>query len=94
MSGGIHPAAFRGFGGGKTLCPGRHFATNEILLFTALIVHGFDITPLEGDEIQVPQKNDRVLPVHILEPPVSCRPKVLIKVRDEVDCLQGLRIVI
>ncbi|POR38304.1 Bifunctional P450/NADPH-P450 reductase [Tolypocladium paradoxum] len=31
-SGSIHTAAFRGFGGGKTLCPGRHFATNEILL--------------------------------------------------------------
>lgn len=92
-SGGIHPAAFRGFGGGKTLCPGRHFATNEILAFAALIVHGFDITSPGGGEILVPRKNDRVMPVHILEPNSRDRPRVSIKVRDEAKTLQHLTIV-
>ncbi|KAI1406189.1 cytochrome P450 [Hypoxylon fuscum] len=64
----IHPAAFRAFGGGKTLCPGRHFAMNEILAFVALVVLQFDMEPARGDKIEVPKKNDGVLPVHVLEP--------------------------
>ncbi|OTB03618.1 hypothetical protein M426DRAFT_321542 [Hypoxylon sp. CI-4A] len=70
-----HPAAFRAFGGGKTLCPGRHFAMNEILAFVALVVLQFDMKPAQGETIEVPRKNDGVLPVHILEPvrPVEVR---------------------
>ncbi|KAI0480681.1 cytochrome P450 [Xylariaceae sp. FL0804] len=43
--------AFRGFGGGTTLCPGRHFATAEILMFAALLVLRFDVWPVakKGD---------------------------------------------
>jgi cytochrome P450 len=41
-------ACFRAFGGGKTLCPGRHFATNEILAVVALFIARFDIEPVEG----------------------------------------------
>lgn len=44
----IIPAAFRGFGGGVTLCPGRHFATAEILLLVALLVLRFDVQPVGG----------------------------------------------
>ncbi|KAI0408332.1 cytochrome P450 [Xylaria palmicola] len=64
----VHPAAFRAFGGGKTLCPGRHFAMNEILSLVAIIVLTFDIESPDGGKIEVPRKNDGVLPVHILEP--------------------------
>lgn len=39
-------AAFRGFGGGVTLCPGRHFATSEILLLTTLLLLRFDLQPV------------------------------------------------
>jgi cytochrome P450 len=39
------PASFRAFGGGTTLCPGRHFATTEILAFTALMILQFDVKP-------------------------------------------------
>lgn len=42
------PVAFRGFGGGSTLCPGRHFAATEVLAFAALIILRFDIEPVEG----------------------------------------------
>ncbi|KAI1759917.1 cytochrome P450 [Hypoxylon sp. FL1150] len=31
------PIAFRGFGGGTTLCPGRHFVSTEVLMFSALL---------------------------------------------------------
>ena len=64
----LHPAAFRAFGGGSTLCPGRHFATNEILLFVALIVLRFDVEHPTGKELAVPGKMDDVLPVHVFEP--------------------------
>ncbi|KAF1993948.1 cytochrome P450 [Amniculicola lignicola CBS 123094] len=39
--------AFRGFGGGTTLCPGRHFATTEILAYTAMFMMRFDVRPSE-----------------------------------------------
>ncbi|KAI0888199.1 cytochrome P450 [Annulohypoxylon maeteangense] len=77
----FHPAAFRAFGGGKTLCPGRHFAMNEILAFVALVVLQFDMKPAHGDKIEVPRKNDGVLPVHILEP--VCPVEVLISRRED-----------
>lgn len=41
-------AAFRGFGGGVTLCPVRHFATSEILLLATLLLLRFDLKPVEG----------------------------------------------
>lgn len=41
-------AAFRGFGGGSTLCPGRHSATTEILSFAALLMMRFDVRPING----------------------------------------------
>lgn len=39
---------FRAFGGGKTLCPGRHFATNEIIAVVAVSIARLDIKPVEG----------------------------------------------
>ncbi|KAJ4413543.1 hypothetical protein N0V82_008481 [Gnomoniopsis sp. IMI 355080] len=41
----IPRTAYRPFGGGYVFCPGRHFATTEILAFAALIMLRFDITP-------------------------------------------------
>ncbi|KAL9605500.1 MAG: hypothetical protein Q9179_001306 [Wetmoreana sp. 5 TL-2023] len=43
-----HPASFRSFGGGATLCPGRHFATAEICAAAAMFVIRFDMTPADG----------------------------------------------
>lgn len=43
------PVAFRGFGGGSTLCPGRHFAATEILAFAAFIILQFDARPCSGE---------------------------------------------
>ncbi|KAK7992451.1 cytochrome P450 [Apiospora saccharicola] len=41
-----NPVAFRAFGGGATLCPGRHFASTEILAFASIILLRFDIKPV------------------------------------------------
>jgi cytochrome P450 len=44
--------AFRAFGGGHILCPGRHFASNEIMVFAALMVLRFDVTPVKGTWVE------------------------------------------
>jgi cytochrome P450 len=75
----IHPAAFRAFGGGTTLCPGRHFATKEIMALVASIILRFDISSCDGGEIKVPKKKDYVLPVHILEPVTDIEVKVRLR---------------
>ncbi|KAL8983471.1 MAG: hypothetical protein Q9205_002302 [Flavoplaca limonia] len=43
-----HPASFRTFGGGSTLCPGRHFATAELCAAIAMMVMRFDIEPMHN----------------------------------------------
>lgn len=50
----IPRTAYRPFGGGHVLCPGRHFATTEILAFAALVILRFDITPVAGGEWKDP----------------------------------------
>ncbi|KAJ4285933.1 hypothetical protein N0V88_008208 [Collariella sp. IMI 366227] len=42
----INRTAFRPFGGGHVLCPGRHFASTEILSLAALLVLHFDVVPV------------------------------------------------
>ena len=43
----IHPGAFRSFGGGMSLCPGRHFATTETCAATAMFVSRFDMVAVD-----------------------------------------------
>jgi len=49
-------AAFRGFGGGAVLCPGRHFVSTEILAFAALLLVRFDVRPVSGNWVE-PRKD-------------------------------------
>lgn len=42
--------AVRPFGGGSTLCPGRHFATNEIFFTVATILRTFDIALVDPSQ--------------------------------------------
>lgn len=41
-------AAFRGFGSGSTLGPGRHFATTEILAVVVMFCMQYEIEPVTG----------------------------------------------
>ncbi|CAN8095649.1 unnamed protein product [Discula destructiva] len=58
---------FRVFGGGKTLCPGRHFATNEILAVVAVFVARLDMSPVNGDWKHPSTLNTNVAAV-VMEP--------------------------
>ncbi|KAJ8068999.1 hypothetical protein OCU04_002677 [Sclerotinia nivalis] len=62
-----NPAAFRAFGGGSTLCPGRHFATNEILAVVSMFVMRFDVKPVRG-VWKLPTSDNTNVTTVILEP--------------------------
>lgn len=74
------PAAFRAFGGGSTLCPGRHFAATEILAFASLIVLRFDAQPLGGRWIP-PTTGKTTLGTTIRQPDYGV--EVELRVRDD-----------
>ncbi|KAI1439191.1 cytochrome P450 [Xylaria sp. CBS 124048] len=66
-----NPAAFRVFGGGSVVCPGRYFATTEILALAALMVLRFDVRPC-GGEGEGEGRREWVMPtVHKTNPGIS-----------------------
>ncbi|KAF4954447.1 hypothetical protein FGADI_5225 [Fusarium gaditjirri] len=60
-------AAFRPFGGGNTLCPGRHFASYKVLTFAGTVLLGFDMAPTTKT-FNVPQMDRSKLPLTSLKP--------------------------
>lgn len=60
-------AAFRAFGGGSSLCPGRRFAKIEIMMFVSIFLLQFDAEPVAG-AWAVP-KSRYVDMIHSVEPP-------------------------
>jgi cytochrome P450 len=66
----VHPSANRTFGGGSTLCPGRHLAADEILALTAMALHTFDVR-FEADT-QLPRRDEANL-LPIMKPTADVR---------------------
>ena len=67
--------AYRPFGGGASLCPGRHFVTLEVMALTALIVLRFDVMPLEG-AWRIPSQKQESLATNVFPPERDIRVKV------------------
>ena len=61
-------AAFRGFGGGSLMCPGRHFAATEVMAFVATMVAGFEIVPKDGKGWTVPERDTFSPSLGVLKP--------------------------
>lgn len=59
--------AFRPFGGGSTLCPGRHFATMQILSITALVIRSYDLVPEDG-KWTLPRSQQSTMTTTVLPP--------------------------
>ena len=59
--------AYQPFGGGTSLCPGRHFAFNEIMTFMIAVVVGFDVKP-RGDGWTIPKMDKSRIPMSSLKP--------------------------
>lgn len=61
-------AAFRPFGSGTNLCPGRHLATSEIMALTAYMVLHFSMEPAEGGAWKIPKPKQRSLATNVFPP--------------------------
>lgn len=76
--------AFRAFGGGHVLCPGRHFASTEIMSLAALLAIQFDVVPVAGKWVEPTWKNSPVqsgFPIPDEDISVELRPRDLEKKR-------------
>ncbi|KAL8728485.1 MAG: hypothetical protein Q9166_005383 [cf. Caloplaca sp. 2 TL-2023] len=67
--------AFRPFGGGTSLCPGRHVAALETMALTAMMVLRFDIEPLEG-EFVIPRPRQESMATNVFPPERDVRVRV------------------
>jgi hypothetical protein len=63
----VHASAFRGFGGGTSLCPGRHFAQMEIIGFAAMMLLGFEFV-FPDENFIAPKKKPMMVPISVLKP--------------------------
>ena len=59
--------AYRPFGGGASLCPGRHFVTLEALALTAYMVLRFDMSPSDG-QWSIPTQKQESLATNVFPP--------------------------
>ncbi|RMY08431.1 hypothetical protein D0868_04798 [Hortaea werneckii] len=74
--------SFGTFGGGSSICPGRHFAWMEMLAFAALFIAGFDVEDAtSGGALAVPpfRKEKMFIAQGLRKPAVD--PKVVIRRR-------------
>ena len=65
---GVPSPAFRAFGGGNVICPGRHFAQSELMATAAVLALGFDIQSAESGVLEVPDKDDMRIPLSVMKP--------------------------
>lgn len=74
---------FAPFGGGAVLCPGRHFATMEILGAAATLAVGYEIRIKDGGVFRLPKMKKQGLGVQVKHPQDDI--KVLIRRREEFE---------
>ncbi|KAL9009757.1 MAG: hypothetical protein Q9173_005243 [Seirophora scorigena] len=69
-------SAFRPFGGGTSLCPGRHVATLETMALAAMMVLRFDLEPSDGS-LSIPAQKQESLATNVFPPGKDVRVRVL-----------------
>lgn len=74
----VHPSAFRAFGGGSTLCPGRHIAEDMMLGMAAVVLTEFDLRFVGPVGLPDP---DRSQMTSMMKPEGPC--PVIFEARDE-----------
>ncbi|KAK7974519.1 hypothetical protein PG989_016367 [Apiospora arundinis] len=77
-------SAYRAFGGGNALCPGRHFATNEIICMLVIVILRYEISPLQGGW-RTPKIRNHVS-TSVQTPSEDW--EASIKARDRAECLE------
>jgi cytochrome P450 len=79
----VPSAAFRAFGGGSVICPGRHFAQSEIVGYVAVIVMAFNLEKPGGRVFELPTRNNKAIPLAVMKPRDECQ--VVITRRKEAE---------
>lgn len=90
----VHPSAFRSFGGGSSLCPGklsqgisrvrlltepgRHFANMEVLGLAAVMIMGFDMEPTNNTTWN-PSANTKRMPIVVPRPTKQLDVKIQVR---------------
>ena len=73
---GVPSAAFRAFGGGTVICPGRHFAQSELMTLAAVLAVGFSISNANGSPLALPEKDEERIPLAMVKPKLDPRVRV------------------
>ncbi len=60
--------AYRPFGGGASLCPGRHFVTLETLALAACMVLRYDMASVDGEPLHIPTQKQESLATNVFPP--------------------------
>ncbi|KUJ13340.1 cytochrome P450 [Mollisia scopiformis] len=64
----LRKQGFVPFGGGTVLCPGRYFASTEIMGVVATVVLGYDIVGKDGGKLVVPSVKKQKMSVQVKQP--------------------------
>ena len=67
--------AYRPFGGGASLCPGRHFVTLEAMALTASFVLRFDVNPVNG-KWEIPAQKQESMSTNVFPPENDIRVEI------------------
>ena len=70
--------AYRPFGGGASMCPGRHFVTLEVMGMAACMLARFDLVPIDG-EWTIPRQKQESLATNVFPPETDIRVKFAIR---------------
>lgn len=76
--GGFKPnlTAYRPFGGGTSMCPGRHFVTLETMALAACMLSTFDLIPVDG-QWSIPRQKQESLATNVFPPEKDIRVKIV-----------------
>ncbi|KAL8948340.1 MAG: hypothetical protein Q9222_005469 [Ikaeria aurantiellina] len=67
--------AYRPFGGGASMCPGRHFVAFEVLALAACMILRFDVSPVEG-KWRIPAQKQESLATNVFPPEKDMRVRI------------------
>ena len=70
--------AYRPFGGGASLCPGRHFVTLETMALAACMLSRFDLVPLDR-QWNIPRQKQESLATNVFPPEKDIRVKFVVR---------------
>jgi cytochrome P450 len=72
----VSSKTLRSFGGGTILCPGRHFAGNEILAGVATLLFRFDVEIVEGQKMATPSTKEPNVGTFVADHDVKARIRI------------------